>query len=77
MEIQAEAAGIPDLLPAKLDVIYNPPGQWVVLKYWYYAYFLSEYRTTDAPFADSPYLCGSKLIEVTPSGMVNIFSLPV
>jgi hypothetical protein len=32
----------------------------------------SEYRMIEEPFAASPYLCGSKLIEVTPSGIFSI-----
>ena len=49
-------------------VPYSPPGQSDVTKTCCLRYFYDENSNTDAPFAESPYLWQSRLIDVIPSG---------
>lgn len=63
---QQAALRAPGRLPAKVGEKYSPPGQSVMVKYWYRRRALPRYKITDVPLAAYPYLWVSAEMEVTP-----------
>lgn len=50
-----------------VGVVYSPPVQSGKQKYWFWRTPASAYRTTLVPLSAYPYLCVSRLMDVTPS----------